>query len=38
MATLDALDDWSLTAKKPVTVAMVRQMVQNDSPDTCNFL
>lgn len=28
MATLDALDDWSLTAKKPVTVAMVRQMVQ----------
>lgn len=29
MATLDALDDWSLTAKKPVTVAMLRQMVQN---------
>lgn len=28
MTTLDALDDWSLTAKKPVTVAMVRQMVQ----------
>jgi len=28
MATLDALDNWSLTAKKPVTVAMVRQMVQ----------
>lgn len=29
MATLDALDDWSLTAKKPVTVAVVRQMMQN---------
>ena len=28
MATLDALDDWSLTAKKPVTVGMVRQLVQ----------
>lgn len=28
MATLDALDDWSLTTKKPVTVAMVRQLVQ----------
>lgn len=28
MATLDALDNWSLTTKKPVTVAMVRQMVQ----------
>jgi DnaA family protein len=28
MATLDALDDWSLTTKKPVTVAMVREMIQ----------
>lgn len=28
MATLDALDNWSLTAKKPVTVAMLRQLVQ----------
>ncbi len=28
VATLDALDDWSLTAKKPVTVSMVRQLVQ----------
>lgn len=28
MATLDALDNWSLTAKRPVTVAMVREMVQ----------
>lgn len=28
MATLDALDKWSLTAKKPVTVAMVRQLTQ----------
>lgn len=28
MATLDALDEWSLTAKKPVTVSMVRQMTQ----------
>ncbi|MFM9913079.1 MAG: DnaA regulatory inactivator Hda [Methylophilaceae bacterium] len=28
MATLDALDEWSLTAKKPVTVAMARQLIQ----------
>lgn len=28
MATLDALDNWSLTAKRPVTVAMVREMIQ----------
>jgi len=28
MAILDALDDWSLTVKKPVTVAMARQLVQ----------
>ncbi|MCE9632753.1 MAG: DnaA regulatory inactivator Hda [Methylophilales bacterium] len=28
MTILDALDDWSLTAKKPVTVAMARQLVQ----------
>ncbi len=27
MATLDALDEWSLTTKKPVTVAMVRELV-----------
>lgn len=26
MATLDALDNWSLTTKKPVTVGMVRQL------------
>jgi DnaA family protein len=28
MATLDALDNWSLTTKRPVTVAMVREMIQ----------
>jgi len=28
MATLDALDEWSLTTKKPVTIAMVRELVQ----------
>lgn len=28
MATLDALDDWSLTSKKPVTIAMIRELVQ----------
>ena len=28
MATLDALDIWSLTAKKPVTVPMLRQLLQ----------
>jgi DnaA family protein len=28
MATLDALDEWSLTTKKPVTIAMVRDMVR----------
>ncbi len=28
MATLDALDEWSLTAKKPVTVPMLRQLLQ----------
>lgn len=28
MATLDALDRWSLTAKKPVTVPMLRQLLQ----------
>ncbi len=28
MATLDALDEWSLTTKKPITIAMVRGLVQ----------
>ena len=28
MATLDALDNWSLTTKKPVTVPMLRQLLQ----------
>jgi DnaA family protein len=28
MATLDALDEWSLTMKKPVTVPMLRQLLQ----------
>jgi DnaA family protein len=28
MATLDALDEWSLTTKKPVTVPMLRQLLQ----------
>ncbi|HEY8084783.1 MAG TPA: DnaA regulatory inactivator Hda [Methylophilaceae bacterium] len=31
MATLDALDDWSLTAKKPVTITMIRELVQTPS-------
>lgn len=28
MAVLDALDEWSLTAKKPVTVPMLKKMLQ----------
>jgi DnaA family protein len=28
MATLEALDEWSLTTKKPVTVPMLRQLLQ----------
>ena len=28
MATLAALDEWSLTAKKPVTVPMLRKLLQ----------
>ena len=28
MATLDALDEWSLTAKRPVTLPLLRQMLQ----------
>jgi DnaA family protein len=28
MTTLDALDEWSLTTKKPVTVPMLRQLLQ----------
>ncbi|MSP86824.1 MAG: DnaA regulatory inactivator Hda [Methylotenera sp.] len=28
MATLDALDEWSLVTKKPVTVPMLRQLLQ----------
>ena len=28
IATLDALDEWSLTTKKPVTVPMLRQLLQ----------
>jgi len=30
MATLDALDEWSLTAHKPVTVPMLRKLLQLD--------
>ncbi|MFM9835120.1 MAG: HdaA/DnaA family protein [Methylophilaceae bacterium] len=30
MATLDALDDWSLTMHKPVTVPMLKQLLQLD--------
>ena len=28
MSTLDAVDEWSLTTKKPVTVPMLRQLLQ----------
>ncbi len=28
MATLDALDEWSLTEKKPVTVPLLRKLLQ----------
>ncbi len=28
MATLDALDQWSLTEKKPITVSMLRKLIQ----------
>lgn len=28
MATLDALDEWSLTEKKPITVPMLRKLLQ----------
>ena len=28
MATLDALDEWSLTTKKPITVPLLRQLLQ----------
>ena len=28
MATLDALDEWSLTAKRPVTLPLLRQLLQ----------
>lgn len=28
MATLDALDEWSLTAKRPVTLPLLRQLIQ----------
>lgn len=28
MATLDALDEWSLTSKKPVTLPLLRQLLQ----------
>lgn len=31
MAMLDALDKWSLTAKKPVTVSLLRQLLQPPS-------
>jgi DnaA family protein len=31
MATLDALDEWSLITKKPVTVPMLRQLLQLNS-------
>ena len=30
MATLDALDEWSLTTKKPVTVPMLKKLLQLD--------
>ncbi len=30
MATLDALDEWSLTAHKPVTVPMLKKLLQRD--------
>lgn len=30
MAVLDALDDWSLTEKKPVTVPMLKKLLQLD--------
>ena len=30
MATLDALDEWSLTAHKPVTVPMLKKLLQLD--------
>jgi DnaA-homolog protein len=30
MATLDALDEWSLTEKKPVTVPMLKKLLQLD--------
>ena len=30
MATLDALDEWSLTVKKPVTVPMLKKLLQLD--------
>jgi len=32
MAMLDALDKWSLTAKKPVTVSLLRQLLQPQQP------
>jgi DnaA family protein len=32
MATLDALDEWSLTAKKPVTLPLLRQLLQLPLP------
>jgi DnaA family protein len=28
MATLDALDEWSLTMQKPITVPMLRKLLQ----------
>jgi len=30
MAVLDALDEWSLTEKKPVTVPMLKKLIQLD--------
>jgi DnaA family protein len=30
MAILDALDEWSLTEKKPVTVPMLKKLLQLD--------
>ena len=30
MAVLDALDEWSLTEKKPVTVPMLKKLLQHD--------
>jgi DnaA family protein len=30
MAVLDALDNWSLTEKKPVTVPMLKKLLQLD--------